>query len=687
MQDERANLTLQGNIKLRDDRDKRNMDANHTYDYNISTTFNITEVNSHGDGSDIYGCHSNGTGCYGHNDDYHHSHSTLEEVAHIFHLSSLSIISVFVLEVFLKLFGMGFSFFRKKMEIFDAIIIIASFTIDLVLMYGAGGTKGEDASALLIVFLLWRVLRVINGLMVTIKQRIEFRIKLQKRARRRAERKLELYDAERDLTNREINALKEICYNYGAQQFEVDACKPTPKFAKRLDTSGLSGLSLSLSMSMSMGIFGMGRRASTAPSAPSSVPPSRRQSLSPSVDSSYSRGRPRTPSSERNMDSKSDPTTPNGPIVTPSTAKQRTMLKLLHRNRSAQSITSFIESRKSVKSDGYESDSMRNAMPSLEEENENGMQSRKQSMKKRRSVKRKADERIGQSTDSSSDESSSNSSVCYVNMDKVKSSPVEFDLVESGYFSLNNNESDKGEKSETRKPSTENVPTTADIEIDVPKDKTTFNVVQNKHQDTKNDHKHQNQILFTPRERPKLRIDITKANKGRLNIPKQIPTRSLQNVNHVAKSPNHLSVQDIPALSNSCNSLIKLNNLFRNKNNKDKIMEEHSRAQLTINVPPLSNSCNSLAFKLNQNHCTKTLEATNHLDVNNKQHLSNSCGTLIQLNNTVKDNDIQSNRHNLEATPLLTNRQPEEESPVCDVIIKQPNSKQVMATIVTIDDM
>ncbi len=48
---------------------------------------------------------------------------------------------------------------------FDGVIILASFTLDLVFVEGVTGAEGEEAIALLIVFLLWRILRVINGLL------------------------------------------------------------------------------------------------------------------------------------------------------------------------------------------------------------------------------------------------------------------------------------------------------------------------------------------------------------------------------------------------------------------------------------------------------------------------------------------------------------------------------------------
>jgi len=47
--------------------------------------------------------------------------------------------------------------------VFDCAIIIASFALDLVFMEGITGAEGEETLALIIVFLLWRILRIING--------------------------------------------------------------------------------------------------------------------------------------------------------------------------------------------------------------------------------------------------------------------------------------------------------------------------------------------------------------------------------------------------------------------------------------------------------------------------------------------------------------------------------------------
>ena len=50
-------------------------------------------------------------------------------------------------------------------QVFDGIIILASFTLDVIFVEGVvREAQGEETAALIIVFLLWRILRVINGI-------------------------------------------------------------------------------------------------------------------------------------------------------------------------------------------------------------------------------------------------------------------------------------------------------------------------------------------------------------------------------------------------------------------------------------------------------------------------------------------------------------------------------------------
>ena len=48
-------------------------------------------------------------------------------------------------------------------QLFDAVIVLTSFSLDLVFIQGITGPQSQEAIALLIIFLLWRILRIING--------------------------------------------------------------------------------------------------------------------------------------------------------------------------------------------------------------------------------------------------------------------------------------------------------------------------------------------------------------------------------------------------------------------------------------------------------------------------------------------------------------------------------------------
>jgi len=49
------------------------------------------------------------------------------------------------------------------LQIFDAVIIVSSFTIDIVFLGGVSGEEGQKAAAVLVILLLWRIARVVDG--------------------------------------------------------------------------------------------------------------------------------------------------------------------------------------------------------------------------------------------------------------------------------------------------------------------------------------------------------------------------------------------------------------------------------------------------------------------------------------------------------------------------------------------
>ena len=49
-------------------------------------------------------------------------------------------------------------------QIFDAIIITMSLIFDVIFLGGVVGEEGEKAAAVLVVLLLWRITRVVDGM-------------------------------------------------------------------------------------------------------------------------------------------------------------------------------------------------------------------------------------------------------------------------------------------------------------------------------------------------------------------------------------------------------------------------------------------------------------------------------------------------------------------------------------------
>lgn len=74
---------------------------------------------------------------------------------------SIAILTFFMMEIFFKIFVFRLEFFHHKFEILDAIIVVVSFVLDVVLLFRE---HEFEALGLLILLRLWRVARIINGM-------------------------------------------------------------------------------------------------------------------------------------------------------------------------------------------------------------------------------------------------------------------------------------------------------------------------------------------------------------------------------------------------------------------------------------------------------------------------------------------------------------------------------------------
>ncbi|XP_044146545.1 voltage-gated hydrogen channel 1-like [Bufo gargarizans] len=101
-------------------------------------------------------------------------HNKVDDIVpKIFHCLSISILSFFLLEILGKLYAFRLELLHHKFEVFDAVIVIISFIIDVVYI-----TREDifNAVGLLILLRLWRVGRIVNGVILSVKSRAEEKI-------------------------------------------------------------------------------------------------------------------------------------------------------------------------------------------------------------------------------------------------------------------------------------------------------------------------------------------------------------------------------------------------------------------------------------------------------------------------------------------------------------------------------
>ncbi|XP_051277249.1 voltage-gated hydrogen channel 1 [Dicentrarchus labrax] len=86
----------------------------------------------------------------------------------VFHYLSLALLTFFMVELAGKLFAYQLEFFQHKFEVFDGLVVVLSFVLDIVFIFHE---DAFDGMGLLILLRLWRVARIINSILVSVKTR------------------------------------------------------------------------------------------------------------------------------------------------------------------------------------------------------------------------------------------------------------------------------------------------------------------------------------------------------------------------------------------------------------------------------------------------------------------------------------------------------------------------------------
>ncbi|XP_071502371.1 voltage-gated hydrogen channel 1-like [Diadema antillarum] len=146
---------------------------------------------------------------------------------HILHYFSLTILSIFMLELIVKILVFQMEFFRSKLEVFDGLVIIVSFVLDILsLIY-----EEEFAAAQLIVLLrLWRIVRVVNGVILSVETQAEKKIEQQKHLCEEVEHELEKFRQYCTAQEKEIEILRNTLNQHGIK-IEDDYVAEKPKIS------------------------------------------------------------------------------------------------------------------------------------------------------------------------------------------------------------------------------------------------------------------------------------------------------------------------------------------------------------------------------------------------------------------------------------------------------------------------
>jgi len=85
----------------------------------------------------------------------------LATAAQALHYTTMGMLCVFVAEVGVRVLALRRQFYRRRMELFDAIIVVVTFALAIVF---AKDESVRSSAGLLILLRLWRVAKILNGI-------------------------------------------------------------------------------------------------------------------------------------------------------------------------------------------------------------------------------------------------------------------------------------------------------------------------------------------------------------------------------------------------------------------------------------------------------------------------------------------------------------------------------------------
>lgn len=164
-----------------------------------------------------------------HDKEKHINHHILHELTHAFHLGSMVILTVLLVETKLKILAMGKKFLNHKIEVFDAFVITVSWALDIAFWEGLWAHPENEAANIMIFILPWRVIRIVNSFVMVIQEKDQVQLKIVKQQYRGSVKRASDMKMKVELYRIELRHLQSLCRRRGATEKEIQSCAPEGK--------------------------------------------------------------------------------------------------------------------------------------------------------------------------------------------------------------------------------------------------------------------------------------------------------------------------------------------------------------------------------------------------------------------------------------------------------------------------
>ncbi|KAK2823701.1 hypothetical protein Q7C36_020301 [Tachysurus vachellii] len=132
----------------------------------------------------------------------------------VFHYLSLALLTFFMVELGFKLYAFQLEFFHHKFEVFDGIVVIVSFILDIVYI---SKENAFDGMGLLILLRLWRVARIINGILLSVKSQADHKVHKLKEENDRLLHQISELQEHKTAMEQEVKVLRAILTKHSIQ--------------------------------------------------------------------------------------------------------------------------------------------------------------------------------------------------------------------------------------------------------------------------------------------------------------------------------------------------------------------------------------------------------------------------------------------------------------------------------------